>query len=773
MLIGIFILVFVLLFFFLFLKALAPSTQPLFQPDHPPIIPPLLIPACLVLIIAFNLFLYRASPPQNARLTLGLAGFLISLNLALFLILKPSKRNPFTLSLVVFNSALATAFCLRANDFLYGFNLLVIGLNTLLLAFIHLQDAINWHLLWLAKNSLRSLLKLIGHLPRLLNHSTTSNHPNFLNLLKTALITLIVFGLFSSLLRAADPVFDRLVQQYLSELLPRTGFSLLLIFAFVPLATLKLSSHPQNQFRLTRFSRYDFLVPLAALSLLLGGFLLVQARYLFASEAVFQSLNLSYSQYVRRGFTQLLLATFIGGLLVYLCLHKHRLLASTDPFKRYLKLLNHLLLFELFCLLLSALKRDLLYIDTYGLTRVRLIGGFFLVWLAGFLLLLFILNHTSRFLEKRFLSLLYTLSAVIVLSLNLINLDAIIAAATPSHHQYPDYFYLNNLSTDAFSIQKDSIPSLQASVDYLTKLTDLTPEQVAELTNLKLALISLQVQTRQLLRQYAPEDWLLTHFDQIYQLPTEPVDPDPDPKTDNQLARVQAFHLPFTFFNLADYQAYQTIIAQPTLFLDQVDQSLQTIYDYQISHQISLFTSEQRLLVDFSYPYATIKIKSFYQPQELKPYTLGSDQPPVVQQTLNHLTLLNPLSITQIKTNLPNQTTVYAVMLLPSDQTLASHPDILSRYDLYGLYDIPQNLIKLYRSQLLNQTRQDSLSVLSVVASATSTFPEIKDHSLVKVSLSRSNDPLLPANTYQITDLQLIDTPQNHYTRPSAPPLPN
>ena len=42
------------------------------------------------------------------------------------------------------------------------------------------------------------------------------------------------------------------------------------------------------------------------LEVLFGGFLVVQAKYLFASHEVFATLGLTYSDYVRQGFFQLI-----------------------------------------------------------------------------------------------------------------------------------------------------------------------------------------------------------------------------------------------------------------------------------------------------------------------------------------------------------------------------------------------------------------------------------------------------------------------------------
>src|SRR5690606_14477966 len=97
------------------------------------------------------------------------------------------------------------------------------------------------------------------------------------------------------------------------------------------------------------------------------------------------------SQYVRKGFIELLTATFFGGLLSYvIALMSHQEEKKEKSWQ--LQGLNTVLIVELGFLLGSAWKRNAMYMDVYGLTRVRLIGELFLLWLAGFLALLLLFS---------------------------------------------------------------------------------------------------------------------------------------------------------------------------------------------------------------------------------------------------------------------------------------------------------------------------------------------------------------------------------------------
>lgn len=314
-----------------------------------------------------------------------------------------------------------------------------------------------------------------------------------LTVFKTIIFSLILLSFFGYLFVQADPIFARLLEDVIVELPQRLLLSLVLLFALSVLFTIKQKPLPFKPVELAFVSYIELFVPAVTVALLFIGFLVIQAQYLFGGQAAFATLDITYSDYVRNGFTELLIATFFGGVLTYFITLKQRFI--TDVFKqRSLRVVNIIILIALFCLLASAFKRDLLYIETYGLTRVRIIGGMFLVWLAGVLVLLTGFGAITKFGEKILLSGIAIVTVLLVVAFNMLNIDAVIAQSVSPQSKTSDYFYNLLLSTDAYSTWQPAIEHSLTTYESLRLNTSFTNEQKNELAEAKLVLAALKHQ---------------------------------------------------------------------------------------------------------------------------------------------------------------------------------------------------------------------------------------------------------------------------------------
>ena len=259
------------------------------------------------------------------------------------------------------------------------------------------------------------------------------------------------------------------------------------------------------------FSFQDLSISTTALVGILVVFIIIQVKYLFASHADFTTFNLTYSQYVRKGFFELIIATAIGIVISYVLILKSRILPH--GLKRLaLKTINFGLILGLLALLASAFKRNTLYIAAYQLTRTRIIGHAFLFWLAAALVLFLFLNLISKLKEKYFIFGLAILTFSVTVFFNLYNMDQAIAAALPTHiagHQ--DFFYIATLSEDAVIGWEKIVTDAKPLASSLTK-PDLSDQDKVQLANIKLALISLQQKRDFLDKKYAQTDYVKTKF---------------------------------------------------------------------------------------------------------------------------------------------------------------------------------------------------------------------------------------------------------------------
>ena len=121
---------------------------------------------------------------------------------------------------------------------------------------------------------------------------------------------------------------------------------------------------------------------LGALDLLFLVFVTLQLRYLFGGAAVIvETTRLTISEYARRGFFELVTAAAL--VLPVLLLADWATLVEGSRERRIFRMLAGLLVALVGVMLVSALQRMLLYVNTFGLTELRLYSTAFMVWLGG------------------------------------------------------------------------------------------------------------------------------------------------------------------------------------------------------------------------------------------------------------------------------------------------------------------------------------------------------------------------------------------------------
>jgi len=208
---------------------------------------------------------------------------------------------------------------------------------------------------------------------------------------------------------------------------------------------------PSPSLRLPRrFSVLEWAIPLALLDALFACFVGVQFAVFFGGhDHVLRTGGLTYAEYARQGFWQLLAASaltlaVIGGA-AFLTDTPHRI-------HRVIRraLLGALCLLTL-VVLASALRRLLLYEDAFGLTRSRLLAESFALWLGGFFVLL-LAAGLLRAARRRFVSIALVGTAAGLIAFSLANPDGRIAKRNIQGWRDTgrlDLSYLESLSADA------------------------------------------------------------------------------------------------------------------------------------------------------------------------------------------------------------------------------------------------------------------------------------------------------------------------------------
>lgn len=125
-----------------------------------------------------------------------------------------------------------------------------------------------------------------------------------------------------------------------------------------------------------------FLLPLVVLFLC---FIVFQAAAAFGGESFVQSHGLTYAEYARSGFFQLLA---VAGIVFAVCVFVYRSTNMRDGISKWLTIA---LIGETGVIIFSAVKRLQLYIETYGLTLARWWPMVTILFIGGVLLLLAVL----------------------------------------------------------------------------------------------------------------------------------------------------------------------------------------------------------------------------------------------------------------------------------------------------------------------------------------------------------------------------------------------
>ncbi len=196
---------------------------------------------------------------------------------------------------------------------------------------------------------------------------------------------------------------------------------------------------------------------LGPLALLFGLFVVVQVRYLFGGQdAVQRSTSLTYAQYARHGFFELVVVSLLLlPVLTAINWARRRDRQSSVAFGGLAILLVGLL----FVVMASAWQRLSIYMDAFGLTELRFYSAAVLPWLAV-VFVWFLLSFALR-INDRFSAGAVVAAIVLLVALNLVSPDAVITRTNlgrlNSGHGF-DAEYTLSLSADA-------VPSIVHHID--------------------------------------------------------------------------------------------------------------------------------------------------------------------------------------------------------------------------------------------------------------------------------------------------------------------
>lgn len=560
-------------------------------------IPQNLLFAVLLLILSFNIFVY------NAHFGIGIGLFVTLSAFAAYYTFPVEQRTPLV-QVLLFGITVTSMFIgFRANGFVQGVNLAVSAIFFIVIIGLHAANNIQWHGLWLLSHFKNIVLFCFANIPKLVHNSTQQvqetedqsiNKTPVIQIIKISILTFVLVLLFAALLSAADPIFADLIQNLLDQAFGRIVLSILIAVIAITLLTVDATER-SNEYRpqFHWFSFWEIVIPISALVVVFSLFLFIQAKYLFGAHIDLANFGLTFSQYVRQGFAELLITTLIGGLLVYGIYLKQSVTDNKNHILGY-KILSSVVIAQLFLMLISALKRDLLYVELFGITRTRIIGGVFILCLAVFFMSLLLLILMERMKERHLFLVLAGISAFVVASHNFVNVDEIIARAPAPAQSYKDYFYINSLSEDAYFGWKESIPSILSFYENVYIKASPSEADIEQFTNYKLALLALQEKRDTLMNKYSQtNDSISSGFSTEF----------------NERERALGA------FNFSEFRAFMQMANQRELFFDTVNCLVTEMERYQRYYRIDTYTLEAERLYQYDYPF--VNAQRGYYPKDL------------------------------------------------------------------------------------------------------------------------------------------------------------
>jgi hypothetical protein len=397
----------------------------------------------------------------------------------------PPSRSALALAgLLAFFSGM---FALRAGAILTTFNLLACLGLVLLMTGLHrpgglLRLTLTGHTAAVILGALAAALQPVLHVRDLFRRRPAMNR--LVPALRVGLggvLALPLLLLFGLLFSSADAVFadvmGRLLSWDLRELAVRVFFSLLLTWPALGLLRCALGTplppdrlHRVIRQGIVRLGGVETITMLVLVNLLFLLFVIVQSAHLFGGADILARTGMSYSEYARRGFFELVtVAALVAGLVLAVDWlakpSEHRWVRAVDA-------LHGLLLLQTLAVVAGGLYRMRLYRETFGLTELRLYTTVFMVWIGVCLVwsaATVLRNRRTLFPVGAMLS-----GAALMAAVNLFNPDAVIArtnlarhgtplpAAAPHRDRSLDVSYLvESLSPDAVPALIEGLPGVK------------------------------------------------------------------------------------------------------------------------------------------------------------------------------------------------------------------------------------------------------------------------------------------------------------------------
>ncbi|WP_041580484.1 DUF4153 domain-containing protein [Bacillus sp. 1NLA3E] len=357
---------------------------------------------------------------------------------------------------------LASSFFIHTNQFFYGLNLLVIpGLVIFHLVLVTSQKRLSWNkpvfLRYLFSRLIESVkynAVLASVLGKIFKQGLNEDkYIIWKKILIGLFISIPVFLVVLPLLMSADTQFERMMGDIpqLFQIIDVESFIRVIVvliytLAFFGLMQVLLKKQIKaimNKDNSTSF-KMDAIISITVLVLMNAVYLLftiVQFKYFFSGSL---QGDLTYAEYARKGFFELLFVTLINLSITVLVLNfVDRNVRRT---KRLTQILLTVLVLSSAVMLSSAFMRLSMYEDAYGFTFIRVMAHSFMI----FLVVIYVYTLFKIWIEKLSLFHFYFISALLYYAaMNMLDVEKMVVTNNIDRYEQTgkiDPYYFNNLS---------------------------------------------------------------------------------------------------------------------------------------------------------------------------------------------------------------------------------------------------------------------------------------------------------------------------------------
>ncbi|NUK11605.1 DUF4173 domain-containing protein [Streptomyces lunaelactis] len=273
---------------------------------------------------------------------------------------------------------------------------------------------------------------------------------------RTTAVAAVLLVVFGALFAGADAAFADLLGGLIPDVSVEDGPWRLLLFLLGLIGALAAAHTAAAPVRWDRLGvrpgrargRWEWALPLVVLNLLFAAFIAVQLAVLFGGyDKVLKETGLTYAEYARQGFWQLLWATLLTLLVIALALRWAPRGGGRD--RTLVRAVLGALCVLTLVVVASALRRMDLYVDAYGLTRLRISVAAMELWLG---LVIVLILAAGAFGAKWLPRAVATSAAAAVLVFGLLSPDGMVAERNVQRYERTgkiDIGYFQELSADA------------------------------------------------------------------------------------------------------------------------------------------------------------------------------------------------------------------------------------------------------------------------------------------------------------------------------------